>query len=219
MRLLSSFLLVMLLFSNYEGQTPKFGEKPFDLKVINFDLDVGDFYRKVDNIDRIGEVYVEKKKQLEDEKPVHIQYLQQNSSTKDTIAKFENFGFEKLSMVTTVDNKLMSAVAAAEFSDTSEYKKLLAILKRNYGVPKRVIGEFSSKKYPIYIWKLAKKTVKLIMYSEKIGNLGIEMSDSKISKIYSGIESIGIYLYITKKGFEDYVEKNVTKGDFVFIHN
>lgn len=143
------------------------------------------------------------------EKPVRIEYRQRSFSNRDVIATFDDFEFNAINLVTSIDGKLMLINAVAGETDKGKTDHFVSTLNKKYGNSKKTKGEFAEQNFDIYTWKLKDRIIKYnVVFDDEKSTLKI---GGEKNPHYQS------YLYIIRNEFQNEIFGKVSSGDFVYL--
>lgn len=143
------------------------------------------------------------------EKPVRIEYRQRSFSTRDIMANFDDFDFNAVNLVTSMDGKLMLVNAVAAETDKVKTEDFVSKLSKKYGNSKKTKGEFAEQNFDIYTWQLKDRIIRYCVVLDDEKNT-LKIAGGKNPHYQS-------YLYIVKKEFQNQIFGKVSSGDFVYF--
>ena len=102
------------------------------------------------------------------EKPVKIEYTQQDFSPKNYFANFDDFYFNAINYTTTPDGKMMLISAFVENADHEEVQNFIKTLDRKYGKATRTKSAMTM--VDIYTWMLDDRIIRYCLELENDQN-------------------------------------------------
>jgi hypothetical protein len=229
------------LLTSCNGQQPKtLGEAPLNLKKINFDLNVIDFYPKkyilknssdyfeipIKNNLNISQTQLIKKDTVfafdeytsdKKQKPKWIEYRKESYSSIDSVAVFDKFVFNAINTVTTPDNKLIAINGLIDEIDKLNSDNFIKILNSEYG-KNTYSKDKSSGKTSIYTWKNSDRIIKYcIVLNNENNTLKLELNEKEktIKNASKKPHYVG-YFYIIKKEYGEQLIGKMNTGDLSY---
>ena len=153
------------------------------------------------------------------EKPLRIEYRQRSYSSRDVLAKVDDYEYNAVNLATTLDGKIMLISAVVGKTTINDSNDLVAYLTKKYGKPVKTNGDFASKNFDIYTWQLKDR---MIRYSMVLDNeestLKIEV-DQERKQIKGGDKNPHYtgYIFVIKNEYKDKIFEYPSSGDFVYL--
>ena len=225
---LLTFLNLLIIYTSCNGQIKPIGEEPLELA--NFDFNTKFTTLLPDkNKSKNYDGYYEVKSELIEvdtikdddfngsEKPIRIEYREKGYSSGDTLATFEDFDFNAINLVTTLDGNIMVVNALIGEISLKETHRFIKLLDRKFGKSKKTKGEFI-KPFDIYTWEFKDRFIKYCVVGDDESNTLKIVVDKENNTIENGKRQphLGAYIYLIKKEYSDKVIGKMGTGDLIY---
>ncbi len=222
-----------IILTSCNGQTKPIGTEPLNLESFNFDTKISDLYPEKNKSKDYKGCYEIKgalhsqlvvtdttfvNEHSENKKAIGIEYRQQNSTSTDTIAMFENQKFQKINVATTIEGKIKVINAITDDLAEQQSVDLLKKLVNKYGNPKKLKNSWNEK-FIIYEWITKDRIIRFVSaYDDESTTmkLVIDKEQQLISSREKERHYVG-YLFIINLVLKDEVFGKMKTGDFVFL--
>jgi len=226
-------LLSTVMFTSCYGQTKPIGQEPLNLESFNFDTKILDLYPEKNKSKQFKNFYEIKgtvhsqlvakdttytNEYSENKKAIGIEYLQQSSTSIDTMAVFENQQFQKVNIATTINGTIKVINAVADEITQKQCDALIKTLIKMYGKPKKLKNNWNET-FTIYEWTTKNKIISFVSaFDDESTTMKIVIHEEN-QTIASGEKEphyVG-YLFIINPLLKAEVFGKMKTGDFVYL--
>lgn len=222
------FLNLLIIFTSCNGQIKPIDEEPLDLENFEFNTKFTTLIPDKNKSKNYNGYYKVKSELIEvdtikdgdfigSEKQIRIEYREKSYSSGDTLAKFEDFDFNAINLVTTLDGNIMVVNALVGEISLKEAQSFIKLLDRKYGKAKKTKGEFI-KPFDIFTWEFKDRIIKYCIVGDDESNMLKIVVDKENNTIENGKREphLEAYIYLIKKEYADKVIGKMGTGDLIY---